>query len=144
MDVRVWGVVEDRLIEVQAESTMGDPGFRIESLPRDRTGTTADRVRTALINSRLLEGAPPMTIRLEPVVRGMTTSELDLAIALSVLAQAGGIGVKLPWILATGRLGLDGEVFAPGLPDPLTLADRGRNALSYPPCRIRTYVRGRG
>ncbi|MGH2554394.1 MAG: magnesium chelatase domain-containing protein, partial [Actinomycetota bacterium] len=123
MDVRVWGVVEDRLIEVQAESAAADGGFRIDGLPENRTRTTADRVRAALINARLLEEAPPMTIRLEPVVRGLRTSELDLAIALAVLVQAGGIGANLQWILATGRLGLDGEVLAPGLGDRLSLAD---------------------
>ena len=42
------------------------------------------------------------------------THELDLPIALAVLAQAGMIeGVR--WIFAGGRLGLDGRIYADGL-----------------------------
>lgn len=123
MDVRVWGVVEDRLIELRVEPATSGVGIRIEGLPGDRTRTTADRVRAALVNCGLVPGAPPVAVRLEPPLRAGTTSGLDLAVALAGLAQAGVLGSGLGWILATGRLGLDGRVHAPGLADGLTLAD---------------------
>ncbi|MBI3647629.1 MAG: hypothetical protein HY240_02550 [Actinobacteria bacterium] len=124
MDVRVWGVVEDRLIELRVEPGVTDLGIRIEGLPDDRTRTTGDRVRSALLNCGLVREAPAVTIRLEPPVRGRTTSELDLALVLAVLARVGVIGAGLRWVLATGRLGLDGAVYARGVAErPAMLAD---------------------
>lgn len=123
MDVRVWGVVDDRLIEVRAEPLGGSAGIRIDGLPEGRTRTTRDRVRAALVNSALVPEFPPVTVRLAPAVRGPTTSDLDLPIALAVLVHAGVVRVDVRWILATGRLGLDGAVHAPDLPDRPTLAD---------------------
>ncbi len=122
MGVRVWGVVGDRLIELRAEPATSGAGIRVEGLPEERTRTTADRVRAALVNSGLVRDVPPVAIRLEPPVRAGTTSDLDLALALAVLAGVGVIGSGLGWILATGRLGLDGTVHARGLTARTTLA----------------------
>ncbi|MGH2572967.1 MAG: magnesium chelatase domain-containing protein [Actinomycetota bacterium] len=122
MDVRVWGTVEDRLIELRVEPVTEDPGIGIVGLPERRTRSTADRVRAALVNSRLVREAPPVTIRLEPAVQGGTPNDLDLAIALALLASVGAIGKGLRWILATGRLGLDGAVYASGV-GPLSLSE---------------------
>ncbi len=123
MGVRVWGVVEDRLIELRVEPATGGFGFRIEGLPEDRTRTTADRVRAALLNSGLVREAPAVAIRLEPLIRAGTSSDLDLALALAALAGLGVIGAGLRWILATGRLGLDGTVHARELAERRTLAE---------------------
>jgi predicted ATPase with chaperone activity len=120
--VRVWGVAEDRLIEIRAKPpAVSGLGTRIEGLPEDRCRTTADRVRAALVNSGVVQDAPPMVIRLEPAVRSGRTDELDVALALAVLASIGEVGEGLGWILGTGRLGLDGSVWAPGLADPCGL-----------------------
>jgi magnesium chelatase family protein len=118
MGVRVWGVVEDRLVEVRAEPGASGTGIRIEGLPADRVRTTADRVRAALVNTRLVGGTPAVTIRLEPAIPGGPTSELDLAIALALLASAGLLGSGLRWILASGRLGLNGSVHVRELEEP--------------------------
>jgi predicted ATPase with chaperone activity len=122
MDVRVWGLVDDRLIELRVEPRAGDAGMRILGLSDNRARTTADRVRAALINSGLVQEAPPLTIRLEPPVPAGTTSELDLAIALAALARVGQLGKGLRWVLASGRLGLDGTVHSRGLSDRPSLA----------------------
>lgn len=122
MKVRVWGALEDRLIEVLVEPASGGPGIQIVGLPENRRHTTADRVRAALVNSELVGEAPSVAIRLEPPVR-RRTSDLDLAIALAALIQAGHVQARLRWILAVGRLGLDGTVHAPGLVDRPSLAD---------------------
>jgi predicted ATPase with chaperone activity len=123
VDVRVWGLVDDRLIELRVEPLSGEDAMRILGLSDKRARTTADRVRAALINSGLVQEAPPLTIRLEPPVLAGTTSDLDIAIALAALARVGQLGAGLRWILATGRLGLDGTVHARKLAERTSLAD---------------------
>ena len=123
MDVRVWGLVDDRLIELRVEPLAGDAGMRILGLSDRRARTAADRVRAALVNSGLVQEAPPLTIRLEPPVPAGTTSELDLAIALAALARVGQLGEGLRWVLASGRLGLDGTVRARELAERTSLPD---------------------
>lgn len=123
MDVRVWGVVDDRLIELLVEPLAAEAGMRILGLSDRRARTTADRVRAALVNSGLTKEAPQLTIRLEPPVLAGTTSDLDLALALAALAGAGVLEAGLRWVLASGRLGLDGTVYWQGLQERTTLAD---------------------
>lgn len=123
MDVRIWGVVEDRLIEICVRRRDDEGGLWIEGLPEDRLRTTADRIRAALVNSALVREDPAAVIRLDPPVGGGGTSDLDLSLALAVLPSTGGIGAGLRSIVATGRLGLDGAVFAKDLPEALTLRD---------------------
>jgi predicted ATPase with chaperone activity len=115
---RVWGLVEDRLIEVRSE-----PGaaFQILGLPEDRSRTTSDRVRAALLNSGLVVEVPSVVIHVQPELRHGPTSDLDLPVALGCLELTDLLG--LPWILARGRLGLDGRVVVPDLVERITLAD---------------------
>ncbi len=115
MDVRVWGVVDHRLIEVRVRASEPGAGMSIEGLPEGRGRTAADRVRAALVNSGLVTEAPAVVIRLEPSVRPGRTSELDLTIALAALVHDGRLGAGLRWILATARLGLDGAVLVQDL-----------------------------
>ena len=96
----------DRLIEVHASP--GDP--RIDGLPSERVRSTRDRIRAALVNTGLVRELPRVSVRVEPCVPTGATDELDLAIALAMLVAAGVAGSGLGWILATGRLGLDGQV----------------------------------
>jgi predicted ATPase with chaperone activity len=119
--VRVWGVVGDRLVEVVPGSRMSAAGFRIDGLPSTRARTTANRVRAALINSGLVDEVPASTIRLEPCVGAGRTSDLDLAIALALLARAGSIGTELQWVFAAGRLGLDGAVYSEDLEESVSI-----------------------
>ncbi len=123
MDVRIWGVVEDRLIEICVASHEADEGLRIEGLPEDRVRTTTDRVRAALLNSGLAREVPRTEIRLVPPVRAGRTSDLDLALAVALLARADQLGVRPRWIVANGRLGLDGSVHAARVTEQLTLQD---------------------
>jgi len=116
----VWGVVDDRLVELMAEP---DHAFRIVGLPEDRPRTTADRIRAALLNSGLLREAPFVSIRLDPLVAAETTWDLDLPLALAALAWVGVVGRDLRWIFAAGRLGLDGTVFGRGLAERITLVE---------------------
>jgi predicted ATPase with chaperone activity len=116
----VWGTVGDRLIELVAEPA---GAFGVVGLPDDRARTTADRVRAAMVNSGLLGEAPSVSVRLDPPVRSGPTWNLDLAVALASLASTGLVGRRVRWILASGRLGLDGAVLAPGLEEQVPLAE---------------------
>lgn len=123
MGVRVWGVVQERLIELRVAPATRHAGIQIVGLPAGRTRTTGDRVRAALLNSGLVREAPSVTISLEPGVQCGTTSDLDLAIALASLTQIRTVGAGLRWILATGRLGLDATIHRHGMPDRPSLVD---------------------
>jgi predicted ATPase with chaperone activity len=111
VNVRVWGEIEDRLVEVRAWPGRSATGLRIEGLPAGRARTAADRVRAALINSGIVAEAPAVVIGLEPEIRAGPNGDLDLAVAVAALASAGLVGAGLRWILATGRLGPDGRVW---------------------------------
>jgi predicted ATPase with chaperone activity len=123
-------VVEERLIEVRVSPA--SDGFALDGLPADRTRTTSDRIRAALLNTGLLSEAPSVTVHLEPAVVAGPTHDLDLALALATLAHHEIVGAGLGWILATGRLGLDGTVFAPDLSDRPTLAEVVRTLCQTP------------
>ncbi|MFB3737469.1 MAG: magnesium chelatase domain-containing protein [Candidatus Velamenicoccus archaeovorus] len=141
--MRVWGSVGDRLIEVQVEDTSSRTGLLILGLPADRARTAADRIRAALVVSGLLPEAPEVLIRLVPEVRSGPTWDLDLPIAVALLAFTGLIDGGLRWVLGHGRLGLDGQVHTVGLNERATLADV-TDSLSDPPATVRTYVREGG
>lgn len=123
VDLRVWSVVEDRLIEVRTGSGGGEPGLRIEGLPPARTRTTADRLRAAIQNCGLVREAPSVLLRVEPPVGDGPTGELDLPLALGALARDGVVGAGLRSILATGRLGLDGSVYLRGASGQTSLGE---------------------
>ena len=120
MGIRVWGEVADRLIELSAEAR-ADGGLVIEGLPPDVARTSRDRIRAALVNSRLVGESPAVTIRLRPALRGSPCGELDVAIALAVLGHLGTLDEQLAWILVTGRLGLGGRVHARELEESVSL-----------------------
>ena len=123
----MWGSVEDQLIELRVEPVLSsDGGFRVAGLPASAQRATADRVRAALLNSGLAREAPAVVVRMDPPLRTEMTSELDLAIALAVLAWAGAISVRHRWIFARGRLRLDGTVHLPGELGRGSLSDAAR------------------
>lgn len=120
MGIRVWGVVEDRLIELCAEPR-ADGGLVIEGLPPGMARSSGDRVLAALVNCRLVDQTPAVTVRLRPALHGSPRGELDMAIALAVLGHLRVVDASLAWILATARLGLDGRLHAEDLEESLSL-----------------------
>ncbi len=120
MSVRVWSSVDDRLVEVVVEPS---DHLRVEGLPERRARTTVDRVRSAVVTSGLVEEVPACALSLVPALRSGPTCDLDLALALAVLVRAEVVPERLGWVFATGRLGLDGRVFAEGLIEPVGLGD---------------------
>lgn len=105
MHVRLWGELDDRLIEVRVESSADAPGLLIVGLPKDLARTTADRVRAALVNSGLLQEVPTVSLRLHPSIVGWETSRLDLGDRL---------GRALRDRVDRGRAPVVGRQWAPG------------------------------
>jgi predicted ATPase with chaperone activity len=141
--VRVWGVVEDRLIELCIESGSRDAA-EILGLPEDRRRETIDRVRAAVVNAGLLSEVPAVTVRLDPEVGEGPSWDLDLPLAIAWLAASGLIDPEVRWVFAAGRLGLDGSVWSDDLEGPVTISSalssvlkRGRSLARSsvrPPC----------
>jgi hypothetical protein len=75
------------------------------------------------VNSGLVSEAPGTAIHVMPPLDAGPTADLDLPIALAGLASGNVLGEELRWILASGRLGLDGSIKAADLPGRVTLAD---------------------
>jgi predicted ATPase with chaperone activity len=114
--------LEKQLVEILTE-----PGitFCISGLAEGRARSTEDRVRAALVNTVLPE-VPPVSIRLDPAVTSAGASDLDLAIAMAILLHVRLIGTDARWVLASGRLGLDGTVHSAELEVRFTLTDLAR------------------
>jgi len=116
--VRVWGMVEDRLVELRVGPADGC-GPKVVGLPEERVRTTVDRVRAGLVNAGILQEAPDVVVHVDPPLRGAPTWELDLPIAVAWLAARGRVDPGVRWVFATGRLGLDGRVWSEDLEDPV-------------------------
>lgn len=120
--MRVWGVADDRLIELRVEPAAGaGAGLCIEGLPEGRARTARDRVHAALVNSGLLGKVPSVTVRVRPAIPVGDTTDLDLPIAFALLGRMGRVPHGVGWIYAIGRLGLDGGLHADGLTGQATL-----------------------
>ncbi len=145
MECRVWSVIEDRLIEVRAVPSSTDgAGLIIDGLPGDRVRSAADRVRAALLNSGLLGEVRGVTLRVDPPLGSGATSDLDLALALATVVHVRVLGTGLRWILANGRLGLDGMVHASGLDDRPHLSEIVRNLCRTPVVESERMFEGNG
>jgi predicted ATPase with chaperone activity len=121
--MRLWGVADERLVEVRAVARSGERGIRVEGLPPRRTRSTEDRVRSALVNDGLVDEAPGVTVRLLPELLEGETGDLDVVIALAALTAGGIWQADVEWVLARGRLGLDGRIFVDTFPDRPRLSD---------------------
>lgn len=116
--MRIWGVAGDRLVEIVVEP--GDEGVVVNGLPAARCRTVSDRVQAAIANSGL--GVKAAAVRAEPCLHeGEATAALDLPIALALLSWDAPAGSD--WVMAAGRLGLDGRIHAPDLREPVWLGD---------------------
>lgn len=102
MAVRVWSVVDDRLIEICGEGAAEGAGFDVQGLPAARSRTTRDRVRAALVNSGIVSEAPAVRLRLVPSLTQGGKGELDVALALAALSFAGLLGDGPGWTAPPG------------------------------------------
>ena len=114
--------VQGRPVRVEVHVSSGLPGFTVVGLPDTTCREARDRVRAALLSSRLTWPSARVTVNLAPPGLRKVGAGLDLPIAVGLLAAS----EQLPPDSVAGRafvgeLGLDGSVRA--VPGALPLID---------------------
>lgn len=102
--------LDGKLVEVESDITSGLPTFSIVGLPDSSIKESKDRVRVALINSGYKFPAGRITINLSPADLKKEGTQLDLPIAISLLASMGVINFDYASYIFLGELSLDGRI----------------------------------
>src|SRR5664280_2076887 len=103
--------VEGRLVEVEADLAQGLPGLTLVGLPDTSLQEARDRIRAAIVNSGESWPQRRITLGLSPASLPKRGSSFDLAMAIAVLAAAGGVPTALlADTVLVGERGLDGRV----------------------------------
>jgi magnesium chelatase family protein len=103
--------VAGRLVEVEADLSPGLPGLTFTGLPDVAVTESRDRVRAAVLNSGFAWPGQRITVALLPADVRKNGSVFDLALALAVLAAAGGVSpAAIGSVVWLGELGLDGRL----------------------------------
>jgi magnesium chelatase family protein len=99
------------VIEVQAHLAFTVPGFILVGLPDAALSESRDRVRAAVLSSRIDWPNKKVTVNLSPASLPKSGSGFDVAIAVAVLAGAGIMPAGgLDRVVHIGELGLDGRL----------------------------------
>jgi magnesium chelatase family protein len=103
--------VDGRPVSVEVHVSSGLPGFTVVGLPDTTCREARDRVRAALLSSKLKWPTSRVTVNLAPPGIRKVGSGLDLAIAAALLAASDQIPPECVGGRAfVGELGLDGSV----------------------------------
>ncbi|GAA4591920.1 magnesium chelatase family protein [Actinoplanes octamycinicus] len=103
--------VSGRLVEVEADLSVGLPAVVLTGLPDTALHEARDRVRAAVVNSGCEWPNRRITVNLLPAALPKHGSGFDLAIAASLLTGAGDLpAAPLERVVLLGELGLDGAV----------------------------------
>ena len=103
--------IDAPLVTVEAHISHGMPGFSMVGLPETAVRESKDRVRSAIINSRLTFPGKRLTVNLAPADLPKHGSRFDLAIAIAILAASGQIhSADLPQYEFMGELALSGAL----------------------------------
>ena len=102
--------LDGKLVEVESDITSGLPSFNIVGLPDSSIKEAKDRVRVALINSGYKFPVGRITINLSPADLKKEGTQLDLPIAISLLASMGVITLPYEDYIFLGELSLDGRI----------------------------------
>ncbi|MCY1397829.1 Competence protein ComM [compost metagenome] len=116
-------------VTVEAHLANGLPALTLVGLPEATVKESKDRVRSAVLNSRLDFPARRITLNLAPADLPKDGGRFDLAIALGILAASGQIpAAALQDVECLGELALSGSVRAVQgvLPAALAARDAGR------------------
>jgi predicted ATPase with chaperone activity len=98
-------------VTVEALVRVGLPGFTIVGVPDVFCREIRDRVRAAVLSSGLVWPNQHITVTVAPHYDQGRSTGLDLAIAIALVAAAGGLPHDcLGGLAAIGELGLDGRL----------------------------------
>lgn len=99
------------LVEVEAELSNQQPGFKLIGLPDSALREAEQRVRAAVSNSGFEWPTRKLTVNLSPADLRKQGSGFDLAIAIAALGTSGQLPADAPGKVAhVGELALDGRV----------------------------------
>lgn len=99
------------VVEVQAQLAFSVPGFTLVGLPDTALSESRDRVRAAVLSSRLSWPNRKITVNLSPASLPKQGSAFDVAIAVAILSGAGEMpSAGLGSVVHLGELGLDGRL----------------------------------
>ena len=99
------------VVEVQAQLAYSVPGFVLVGLPDAALSESRDRVRAAVLSSRIEWPNRKITVNLSPASLPKRGSGFDLAVAVAILAGHGGLpAAGLDRVVHIGELGLDGRL----------------------------------
>jgi magnesium chelatase family protein len=136
--------VEGRRVRVEVHVSSGLPGFTVVGLPDTTCREARDRVRAALLSSRLKWPSSRVTVNLAPPGLRKVGSGLDLAIAVALLAASEQVPSECVGGRAyLGELGLDGSIRP--VPGVLPLVDALGEAEVVVPvaCAVEAQLLGR-
>ena len=136
--------VEGRQVRVEVHVSSGLPGFTVVGLPDTTCREARDRVRAALLSSRLKWPSSRVTVNLAPPGLRKVGSGLDLAIAVALLAASEQVPPECVGGRSyLGELGLDGSIRP--VPGVLPLVDAlGDGEVVVPPaCTVEAQLVGR-
>ena len=103
--------VEGHLIDVEADIAQGLPATILVGLPDTALREARDRIRAAIVNSGESWPQAKITVGLSPASLPKRGSGFDLAIAVAILAAAGGLPLSSPMgKMFLAELGLDGRL----------------------------------
>ena len=146
--------LEGHLVDVEAHSSSGLPGFTLVGLPDAAVRESRERVRAALTVCGVTWGEQRLTVNLSPADLRKTGTGFDVALALAVLGARDLLPPRALAVLARtvyiGELGLDGSIHAvrgilpavrtaveAGVPDVIVAAPAAREAALVPGARVR-------
>ncbi len=99
------------LVEVEADVQLGMPAYRTVGLPETAVKESKERVRGAILNSGFSYPVEVITINLAPAEMPKEGTQLDLSIAVAMLASTKQIpSKKLQDYIIVGELSLDGKI----------------------------------
>ncbi|HWK80558.1 MAG TPA: YifB family Mg chelatase-like AAA ATPase, partial [Thermomicrobiales bacterium] len=111
------------LVEVEVDTSPGQPGLFIVGLPDTAVQESKERVRAAIRNA---DGRFPfgkVTVNLAPASLRKAGPAYDLPIALGILLSSGQVQADMSDALVVGELSLDGAVrHTPGILSMISLA----------------------
>ncbi len=100
-----------RVVEVQANTSRGNPGFSITGLADTALREARDRVRPAIVNSGKKFPDLKVVVALAPANMPKSGPAYDLAMAVSIVCANGEASeAKVPSTVFLGELGLDGAI----------------------------------
>jgi magnesium chelatase family protein len=121
--------LEAHPVRVECVRSPGLPALRLVGLPDAAVREAADRVRTAVLRSRLEWPRDRVVVNLAPADLPKVGSGFDLALALAVLAASGQVpSAALDGVVAIGEVGLDGSVRGVAGTLPMALGARRHGA----------------